>query len=212
MKYKTNVWRPFRGSAYRYEMRRWNIIGVLKELFRDIRRCHERIWRGYCDYDIFSIDEWFLGLMPTMLEDFRDHLHGWPDAGTFSSQAVVLNDDDDNSSEGMQRWKKTLTKMIHLFREADEDTCTRSNPYQEGYDRAWDEFREKYGPFGEKLLTEEEKSCEWGRRAYTPSNVDEYKEICELYMAEEREMQKYRETCKDEAFELFSKWFYALWD
>ena len=74
-KYKTLVWKPFRRTEYRDAWRKHNIIGVLKEFVRDLRRCHQRIWRGYCDYDIFAIDDWFLGLMPTMLEDFRDHLH-----------------------------------------------------------------------------------------------------------------------------------------
>ena len=32
------------------------------------------------------------------------------------------------------------------------------------------------------------------------------------YLDEERKIEEYREKCKDEAFELFSRWFYNLWD
>ena len=44
-----------------------------------------------------------------------------------------------------------------LRRESAEDTCTRKNPYEEEYDKAHTEFREKYGLLGEKLQTEGEK-------------------------------------------------------
>ena len=50
------------------------------------------------------------------------------------------------------------------------------------------------------------------RRLYTPHDVEEYRDIAEKHMQEEREIDKYRMACKDEAFQLFSQWFYALWD
>ena len=78
MKYETRVWKPFNRDSYRWAWKDKKLIGVVKEFGRDLHRCYQRIWRGYCDHDIFSIFDWFLGLMPTMLEDFRDHLHGFP--------------------------------------------------------------------------------------------------------------------------------------
>ena len=40
----------------------------------------------------------------------------------------------------------------------------------------------------------------------------EYKDIEEKYYEEEKALSQYREDCKNEALELFSKWFYSLWD
>lgn len=60
----------------------------------------------------------------------------------------------------MKRWKGILSEMIFLFREAHEDTCTKKNPFEEEYSRATKEFTEKYGFFGEKLKTEEEREEE----------------------------------------------------
>lgn len=214
MKYRTKLWKPFRKERYFGEWRDKKIIGIIQEFGRDIRRCHERIWRGYCDYDIFSIFDWFLGLMPTMLEDFKDHLHGCPAAPGVLSHNVATNVES-NMAEDMKSWKEILERMIFLLREADEENCSREKPYQAEYDRAQAEFYEKYGPWGEKLMTDIEREKERrgkGKRIYTLGAVPEYQEIDKKYMDEEKTIFEYRCACKDEAFELFSKWFYDLWD
>ena len=227
-KYKTLVWKPFWKENYQSSWRENHIIGVLQEFGRDLRRCYERITRGYCDYDIFAIDSWFLGLMPTMLEDFRDNSYGTPpippssdsmDSTTPISSKEVEEAGTETEQVGQhvnnclskEEWKAILNRMIFLLREAKEETCTRKNQYEEQYWEANREFEEKYGRFGEKLLTEEERKGP-GRRVYTPRHVEEYKPISDLYFTEEKKLMEYREKCKDEAFVLFSKWFHALWD
>ena len=50
------------------------------------------------------------------------------------------------------------------------------------------------------------------RRKWEPFDRESYQETMEQYDAEEEELKKYREQCKDEAFALFAKWFYHLWD
>ena len=214
MKYETRVWKPFDQASYRRAWRDKKIVGVVKEFARDLRRCHRRIWRGYCDADTFSISDWFLGIMPTMLEDFRDHLHGFPSSPDSVSRQVAL-DDEDTGSEGMKAWKAVLDRMIFLMREADRDTCTRENPYEAEYHKASDKFEGKYGLSGENLLTDEEqkkKESGQGIRAYFSSDAEEYKPITDRYLEEERKIAQYRRACKDEALALFSEWFYDLWD
>ena len=88
MKCETSVWTPFRRQAYRREWCEKKILGIVKEFGRDLRRCHERIWHGYCDYDLFSIDDSFLGIMPSMLQEFRDNLHGCPVSEDYISHKV----------------------------------------------------------------------------------------------------------------------------
>ena len=212
-KYKTLVWKPFRRTEYRDAWRKHNIIGVLKEFVRDLRRCHQRIWRGYCDYDIFAIDDWFLGLMPTMLEDFRDHLHGCPVAPDQISHPVFLDNEEKNSKDNelMNEWRGVLNRMIFLLREANEETCKHENQYYDQYCKAEEEFEEKYGRFGKKLLTEEEKKGP-GIRWHMMDEIAEYKPIHDLYFDEEKKLEAYRKECKEEAMALFNKWFYDLWD
>ena len=213
-KYKTRVWRPFQREPYHWAWHDKKLTCVLQEFGRDLRPCHERIWRGYCDYDIFSIYDWFLGLMPTMLEDFRDHLHGYPEVPDSGPQKLALSEED-QSSEGMLVWKAVLDYMIFLLLEADEETCTRENPYEAEYSKEQSEFEKMYGPWGEKLMTAREKEDYRkgkGRRVYFPDNVEEYKPVSEKYFDERRKLEQYRRECKDEALALFSKWFYDLWD
>ena len=42
--------------------------------------------------------------------------------------------------------------------------------------------------------------------------LPEYKELCKRYDEEEKKLEQYREECKNKAFDLFSEWFYSLWD
>ena len=100
--------------------------------------------------------------------------------------------------------------MIFLFREMNEETCQRKNSYQKEHDNILQVFEEKYGLFGEKL--EEGKMNKIGRTLHFPSEIPEYKDIEEKYYTEEKALIQYREDCKNEALELFSKWFYSLWD
>lgn len=43
----------------------------------------------------------------------------------------------------MQAWKDVLDKMIFLMKEADEETCSRENPFEEEYRKVHKEFERK---------------------------------------------------------------------
>ena len=214
MDYKTNVWHPLIKDSYRWAWHDKKIVGIFQEFRRDLRRCHARIWKGYCDYDLFSINDWFLRIMPTMLEEFRDTLNGHPDFSESTSHRVIV-DECEESSEELKTWKEILSKIVFLLREATEETCSKNNPYETEYQTAFIDFEKNYGSFGEKLLTEEEKEekqhtgC---KRLYFLNDVEEYKAISDLYNEEEAKLRKYRKECKDEALALFSRWFDDLWD
>lgn len=215
MKYKTRAWKPFQRENYHWAWHEKHLIGVMQEVGRDLYRSHQRIWKGYCDYDIFSIFSWFLGIMPTMLQEYKENLHGYPDAPGLISHRVILADSDKEGNESFQAWNDVLNRLIFLLKEADEGTCTHENPYEEDYFRALKEFEGKYGSFGEKMMTKEERKEEKsgkGIRWYTLHDVDEYRPLAEKYIEEEKNIAQYRWNCKNEALELFSKWFYDLWD
>ena len=201
------IWRPFRGSEYRYDLRRGNIIAVIRTFFRDLRRCHQRIWKGYCDYDLFAIDSWFLGIMPDMLEDFRDTTHGYPSGieicihAVASSSLETADISDQTDDEGMTLWRNEISRVIHLLREASEDTCSQRNPYEEEYHS--------------KVTTRWEKRTDengFVHTVLTPPANDSERELENRYFAEEKRLTEYRNSCKDEAFVLLSKWFFDLWD
>ena len=212
MKYKTNIYRPFDKELYQLEWRESKIIGVAKQFVRDVKRCWQRAFRGYCDHDPFSIFDWFLGIMPAMLQNFKDTMHGYPEVNEFESHRLLQEGEE---SENKKAWDEILDRMIFLMREAGEETCTRKNPYEEEYGRARDEFEAKYGSWGEKLKTAEDIQEEKKTntiRMFFPHDVPEYKPISDKYYEEEKNLREYRFACKDEALALFSKWFFHLWD
>lgn len=183
---------------------------------RNIRFAYQRIKYGYCDSDIWSIDYWFLNVMPGMLQQLKDTTHSYPCFQGSISHALCENGmSEDTDNEGVKQWEAILSEMIFLLNEANEDTCTRENKYKKEYDKAREEFNNKYGMLGEKLRTEEDKAEEKKKgthRVYMLGDVPEYKEISELYFNESRVLDDYRDDCKNKALELFSKWFWDLWD
>ena len=47
---------------------------------------------------------------------------------------------------------------------------------------------------------------------YTMSDVPEYAEISEKWLAAEGELRKYRDQCLRRGMELMTKYFWNLWD
>ena len=201
-----DIWRPFKAEDYRYAWNSNNILGVFRQLLDDLKYSFQRVRYGYCERDLWSIDAWFLDVMPRMLEEYRDTRHGSP---------LINENDRDNDEVIKKTWDEIVNRMIFLFREASEDTCTMINPYEDEIHSARDDFTKRFGFFGEKLMTDEEKENAEKTRLHawhSVSELPEYKEMCDKYFEEDRKIAEYRVKCKDEAFELFTKYFYDLWD
>lgn len=200
-------------------------VRTIGDLFRSLKWAWQRTTKGYCELDTYSVGDWLLNTLPDMCESIDNKRCGYPSAffdEAMEHYGLKSMDEYNKASEeirdkvddyGDKKWSEILSRLTFLLREANEDTCTKVNPYETEYSRISDEFREKYGEWGEKLFTDKEKaeakktgSCP----VYLPHHMPEYKEICELHFEEERKLSAYREQCKNEALELFSKWFYSL--
>lgn len=188
----------------------------IKAKIRHIRRCirwsWQRITRGYADCDTREMFYFLQNLMPEMLQEFKEDRTGSPGhlgENYYNEEGVLVNDTCHNE------WNQILNQMIWLWRESNESTCGRVNPYEKEYTRALDEFEEKYGILGEKLQTEEEleenRQRGGGGTVHFMDELPEYKELCEKYMEAKYEISKYREECKDNAFELLKEYFFCLW-
>lgn len=175
----------------------------IKRWKEDIICISQRLRYGYCYRDVWSIDWWFVTVVPNMIHDLRINSHGYP--GYFAG----------TDEENVRKWNGILKRMEFLFREANEKTCCRKNPYEDAHNQARETFIQKYGMFGEKLKTKEEKELEKKKgssRIYTMSDVPEYKEISDQWLAAENELTAYRDQCMKEGMKLFTKYFWNLWD
>ena len=200
---ESRVWHPFMKDSYYAAWKKSYFFGVAKEVCRDIRRSIQRVFRGYCDYDLYSIFDWFLAIMPEMLREYKETRCGSP-----VMDEAYFREGKEQSDKNQKAWDAVLDRMIFLLREADEKTCSLKNAYEEAYAKAADAFYERYGTFGEKLNTEKKDK----NRMRFPGDVPENREISRQYFEEEKRIAEYRVQCKDELFRLFSKWFFDLWD
>ena len=59
-------------------MNLYRIIDKIKDFPRDLKHLYQRAKKGYSYRDLWSIDYWFMKIMPKMLTDFKKNLHGCP--------------------------------------------------------------------------------------------------------------------------------------
>lgn len=147
--------------------------------------------------DTWDIDDWFLNVIPSMLSDLRKNTHGYPAEMT------------------EEKWDKVLSEIVHLFLEAREDTCSQKNEYEDQWMENWQSFQKRYGTMGEDLDTEKQKKDRIEKGLTTmhfPSEIPKYKGTSQKYLEREKEIETYRNECKNKAFEMFSKYFWNLWD
>ncbi len=196
--------------------REFNPVKIVKRWGRNVKHAYQRIMYGYCDRDVWSIDWWFLSVVPNMLQDLRETTHGFPqEVADMVGYDSNREDAEEKEVEAVKLWDSILEDMILSFREANEDTCQCKNPYDAEWHKACEEFEQKYGFWGEKLQTEEdilEEKKSGNHRMYLPHDVPKYKEISEKHLAASHELAEYQHKCKNKGMELFNKWFWDLWD
>lgn len=178
-----------------------------------LRWSWQRIVRGYADSDVWDMDYYLQKLIPDMLQYLKDNHSGSP---AFLGKNYTNEDGVWVNDTCHAEWDSILDRMIFLWREANEVTCSKENPYKKAYEKADLEFEKRYGVLGEKLQTEKEREehrkLGGGRTAHFMGELPEYKEIYERYREKERELDQYRSKCKDEALDMLKEYFYALWD
>ena len=184
-----------------------------EEKFENIDR-RQREKRGYSDTDVWNMNDWFIGTVTPMLKQFRKRHNGIP--GLFLKSYTPTPEERE---EANSRWEQILDRMIFLITEMDMDKCSMKNPYAKAYNSLHTRFRRKNGWFGEKLKTPEELKEEKEKgssRIYSPTDFPEKyqtaREIEDKYFEYEHKITDYRNDCKNEFFELFSKYFWELWD
>ena len=123
-------------------------------LARAPRRMYQRITKGYCESDLFSLNEHLLDLLPAMIRDLRDNLHSYPE------------------EYGFEGWKNYLTEMANHFEMAhtwfDKEPEIYKNEYQEDFIKIsrmnpkFPDIREKYLNREKEIQEAKDKELEKG--------------------------------------------------
>ena len=203
-------------------------VETIKCFFTSLRWAYQRIKRGYCERDLSEVNNWFFEIMHDMLNAIKKEKSRIPmecyeeaiaELGLDSAEYWNTYNNDlferyyvQVESLAEKRWDEIISQISFLLGEANIDTCTNKNPYEDEYHRICNEFKAKYGEFGKKMMTKEEKkrARKGLKRWYFPSAIPEYKEVYEAYFCEESKLAEYRNECAKKGLELFTKWFYRL--
>ena len=177
---------------------------VLKEAYRNLKCCVQRIKNGFCYRDIWNINDWFLNVMPDMLDELERTGHGFPLSFLKNANTASAEENDKAAEE----WRKVLTEMAFLFREANEETCSRKNPYDKEYTEVLHSFFKRFG-FNGKWVKKKDGTRVFVHRL---DDIPKYKELCENYRKTEKELCKDRENCHRKALLMFAEYFNDLWD
>lgn len=174
------------------------------EVFNDLKCCVQRIKNGFCYRDIWNINSWFLNVIPDMLDELKNTAHGFP------SKFLRNNgtDTDEDINKGAEKWNKILSRMAFLFREANEETCTRKNPYEDEHNIVFNKFLKRFGWNGKWVKRKD------GTRVFIQSlnDIPKYRELDENYHKVEKELCEYRRNCLKKALAMFAEYFNDLWD
>ncbi len=198
-----------------------------KGRFIDKRRwCIQRAKRGFSDYDLYEIDSWFLTIIPEMIDELIKRRRGYPifiEDEYLKEKGLEINKLTEEkklmmSRECSKRWENILIDIKRTFLDTRKETCSYKNKYKKEYNKAFREYLDEYGLFGDKIKNNSFiKNSSDGSSIVTLDNnpycfdkMNKYKNIYVLYHNEEEQIEKYINKAKSKALTLFRKYFNDL--
>ena len=110
-------------SCFEAKYRGWiSPVKIIRRWRRNIKHAYQRIRYGYCDRDVWSIDWWFLNVVPNMLQDLRKTAHGFPSEVGDMVGYDGQNIDKSKEQEAIDKWDSILAEIVFYIREANEET------------------------------------------------------------------------------------------
>ena len=123
----------------------------IKDFFRGFKYAHQRAVKGYCDYDLFSIYDWFLEVFPNMLKEFSEGTHSYP----YDMEE--------------KEWGKYLVEMGEHFLNACKE-------YEDSSPEARKEYDELYKDFPLELYNTKEREEKVKKYYKKVKEYDDYKQ------------------------------------
>jgi hypothetical protein len=183
----------------------YRIYYKIKEIPNTLKHLYQRAVYGYSYQDLWSIEHWFMEMMPKMLRDFKKNLHGCP------AHFTVREDGTEYQSfeQGMKEWEAVIDRMIFCFTEMNEDTCSMKNEFEDEWHRQISKPREgkKVKDWFEQCDTDES-----GAPLYRMIQGEVEPELERNFRKKQKEILDYQNTMKDEGLDLMKKYFWNLWD
>ena len=116
-----NVFR-IKSYTWRYYLR--HPLKYLKMFGKKCKWAYQRVVRGWCDYDTYSMDNWFCDVVPDMLDYLAANHMGWPDM----------------DFETLEDWEEWLEKTAAAIRYNCEENYQKDNEFAAEYNKAMDSW------------------------------------------------------------------------
>jgi hypothetical protein len=156
------------------------------KFFSWLKHAKQRIQKGYSYRDIYSIDDWFLEIMPQMLEELASVKRLGVPIWEWNKVKEANKDlsDDEVSLIAETSWRSMLRTMAEHLREGKEPTKEK-NEYDSKMFWNWDTINE-------------------------PPKEEE-KETRDKWMARELEIEQYRQDQLKKGLKMFCENLERLW-
>lgn len=150
----------------------------------NMRFVRQRARKGYAAIDWWNMDDWFLEIIPNMLDELADRGYSYPGNEEFDTP---------------EKWKSYLHNLANDFRMCTQDASDELNEY----------YQEFLDSFDTRRLTEEDED---GNLRVRFQDTPEGEEIAKKYFARCKEISEEQDTILEEAMLRLAHILPSLWD
>lgn len=156
---------------------------LFTEFFRGCKMAYKRAVYGWCPWDVWDWDNWFMGVVPDQLRYLADNGHAYPGREPF---------------ETSEKWHEWLHHIADLIE-------TGSEQWQ-------DEHNEYYKDFMDELMNRDVILTEIDENGNTHHKLHPKTELDKNYYNRYKELGEQGDKNIKEALAQISEHFYQMWD
>ena len=189
------VGKKYTRPAMKFYREGWNPVNYIAQFFRSVKYIYQRARYGYCDNDVFNMDQYLSALIGDMLNELAEITYGYP--------VLVKNGEIvDQGEEGLDNWKESLRKLaIHFYNtlgDYDSEPRIKSKEAFEEYEKC---LGENYFDFWDKVYM-----------SGTREETQEAKDLKMKWLKAENEADNFIAAEKDRALAGLKEIYFHLWD
>ena len=189
---------------------------------------------GFAPCDCWNMHYWFGDTFVKMIRHLRDNMHGYPqlefeEIEQFPIDWIIQegqrisksNEKKDFDSFDLynpnDRWNLILSRIAYCFEQSSDEITEIPNEYYEEFNKqVWGDTSEdsklSFKQWWNKYFVVEKYDKKGKPMSYRLVTNEPEKDLKKKYFDREAEIEEYRESMKDEAFDLLKRYFYCLWD
>jgi len=191
--------------AMKFYREGWNPLKYIGQFSRGVKYIYQRARYGYCDKDVFNMDQHLSALIGDMLNELADITHGYP---VLVENDEIVDQGDEAVDQGIDSWKESLRKLaIHFYNTLGEYESEPRIKSKEAFEEYKNCLGEDYFDFWNKAYMD-------GTREETEETkeTEEDKDLEKKWLNAENEADRFMDEEKDRALAELKEIYFHLWD